>query len=131
MSQLQSYKQLIVWQKAMDLTVLIYKITETFPKSEIYGLISQIRRAAVSIPSNIAEGYGRSSPKEYGQFYTVAYGSLLEVETQLTLSFRLGYIAQAKLGQIFTTIEEMSKMLHVMILKTKKLGPKSYLTNPN
>ena len=134
MSELQSYKQLIVWQKSMDLVEMIYKITDSFPKSELYGLISQIRRSAVSIPSNIAEGYGRTSPKDYGQFYTIAYGSLLELETQLTISYRLGFVIKQELDQIFSLIEEISKMLHVMILRTKKLdpnsklSPKSYLT---
>jgi len=128
MSTLQSYKQLIVWQKAMDLAEMIYKITDVFPKSELYGLVSQIRRSVVSIPSNIAEGYGRSSPKEYGQFYCIAYGSLLELETQITLSSRLAYIDKDSLNTVLVIIEEISKMLHVMILKTKQLGPKSYST---
>lgn len=135
MSYLQSYKQLIVWQKSMNLAEMVYKITEIFPKSELYGLISQIRRAAVSIPSNIAEGYGRTSPKDYGQFYTIAYGSLLELETQLTLSYRLNFITEKTLNQVLPLIDEVAKMLHVMILRTKKpnveskLSPKSYLTN--
>lgn len=130
MSQLQSYKQLIVWQKAMELAALIYKISGKFPKEELYGLISQIRRAAVSIPSNIAEGYGRNTPGEYGQFYAIAYGSVLELETQLILSHQLGYLASSEFTQANSLIEEVSKMLHVMILKTRKgvftqLSPRS------
>ena len=112
----------------MDLAELIYKVTENFPKSELYGLVSQIRRAVVSIPSNIAEGYGRNSPKEYGQFYAISYGSLLELETQVALSYRLGFASNTQLNQILSLMEEISKMLHVMILKTKQLSPKSYLT---
>lgn len=135
MSILQSYKQLIVWQKSMVLAEMIYKTTEVFPKEELCGLVSQIRRAAVSIPSNIAEGYGRSSPKAYGQFYAIAYGSLLELETQLLLAQKLGFLNENDLAKSASLIEEVSKMLHVMILKTRvnkfslKLGPKSYPTN--
>jgi four helix bundle protein len=122
MSLLQSYKQLIVWQKSMELAETVYKVTELFPKTELYGLVSQIRRAVVSIPSNIAEGYGRSSPKEYGQFYSIAYGSLLELETQLTLSSRLDFLSSNDLQKTNSLIEEISKMLHVMILKTRRGG---------
>lgn len=125
MSTLQSYKQLIVWQKSMLLVELIYKVTETFPRSELYGLVSQIRRAAVSIPSNIAEGYGRVSPRDYGQFYSISYGSLLELETQIELAHRLGFIDEQSLLKIASLTEEVSKMLHTMIIKTRKLGPKS------
>lgn len=77
----QSFKDLIVWQKAYRLVLEIYKITKDFPKYEMYGLAQQMRRAAVSIPSNIAEGYGRKHKAEYRQFLPVAYGSLLELET--------------------------------------------------
>lgn len=86
MNATHSFKDLIVWQKSMLLARKIYLATENFPKIEHYGLVSQMRRAAVSIPSNIAEGYGRKSSKEYTQFYSIAYGSLLELETQMILS---------------------------------------------
>ena len=86
---LRSYRDLLVWQKALELTVLIYRLSEGFPRTEIYGLTSQIRRASVSVPSNIAEGYGRGSRKEYLQFLFVAQGSLKELETQTILSQRL------------------------------------------
>lgn len=119
MSQLQSYKQLIVWQKSMLLAEKIYKITEKFPQAELYGLISQLRRAAVSVPSNIAEGYGRNSAKEYGHFYAIAYGSLLELETQIILASRLSFLKESDFNDINLIIEEVSKMLHVMILKTR------------
>lgn len=123
--KLKSYKDLIVWQKAMDLCEMVYAVTKEFPKHELFGLVSQIQRSAVSVPSNIAEGYSRFSPKEYGQFYTISYGSLLELETQLTLACRLGYITQKQLNPPQLLIEEIAKMLHVMILKTKQLSPKS------
>ena len=84
--KLNSYKELIVWQKAMDLTVEIYRLTGLFPKSELYGIVSQMRRAAVSIPSNIAEGFARKYTKEYNQYLSVAYSSTQELETQLILS---------------------------------------------
>jgi four helix bundle protein len=77
----KSYRELLVWQKAMELTVLVYRLTEGFPKREIYGLAAQIRRAGVSVPSNIAEGYGRGSRREYIQFLSIAQGSLKELET--------------------------------------------------
>jgi four helix bundle protein len=87
----KSHKDLKVWQESMDLVIQIYKISEDFPKHEIYGLSSQIRRAAVSIPSNIAEGAGRSGEKEFIRFLYIALGSLSEVETQLEISQRLNY----------------------------------------
>jgi four helix bundle protein len=89
--KLRSYKELIVWQKAYKLVLEIYKFTVNFPKTETYGLVQQIRRAAVSIPSNIAEGYGRKSKIDYHRFLSIAYGSLLELETQYMLSVDLGY----------------------------------------
>lgn len=86
---IHSYKDLIVWQKAMDLIVAIYKLTEEFPKSEIYGLTAQMRRSAISIPSNIAEGRRRGSRKDYRQFLIMAYGSGSELETQIEITKRL------------------------------------------
>ena len=92
MEILKSHKDLKVWQESMNLVILIYKVSEDFPKHEIYGLSSQIRRAAVSIPSNIAEGAGRKGENEFKRFLYIALGSLSEVETQLEISKRLGYI---------------------------------------
>jgi four helix bundle protein len=88
----KSFKDLIVWQKAYRLVLEVYKITKTFPRSETYGLTQQIRRAAISLPSNIAEGYGRKHKAEYQQFLSIAYASLLELETQYLLSLDLNYI---------------------------------------
>ncbi|MCJ7814188.1 MAG: four helix bundle protein, partial [Candidatus Atribacteria bacterium] len=85
MLKTRSFKDLIVWQKAYGLVLEVYKITKAFPRSEIYGLTQQIRRAAISIPSNIAEGYGRKHKAEYQQFLSIAYASLLELETQYLL----------------------------------------------
>ena len=92
MDKIKSHKDLKVWQESMTLVVQIYKISEDFPKHEVYGLSSQIRRAAVSIPSNIAEGAGRKGENEFTRFLYIALGSLSEVETQLEISHRLGYI---------------------------------------
>jgi four helix bundle protein len=89
-----SYRELLIWQKAKALAVHIYRQTENFPKTETYGLRSQLRRAAVSIPSNVAEGQGRLTRGEFQQFLGHARGSLLELETQLAISFDLGYLAQ-------------------------------------
>ncbi|MCX5696619.1 MAG: four helix bundle protein, partial [Candidatus Omnitrophica bacterium] len=87
----KSFKDLIVWQKAYTLVIEIYRVSKVFPKDEIYGLSQQMRRCSVSIPSNIAEGYGRYFDKEYKQFLSIAYGSLCELETQYLLSIDLGY----------------------------------------
>jgi four helix bundle protein len=91
-----SYRELIVWQKAKALATHIYRETESFPKCEIYGLTSPLRRAAVSVPSNIAEGQGRLTSGEFRQFLGHSRGSLLEVDTQLAIAFDLGYLAKEK-----------------------------------
>jgi four helix bundle protein len=91
-----SYKDLIAWQKAMDLAEEIYRATRTFPREKLYGLTSQLRRSAVSVPSNIAEGQGRLTPGEFKQFLGHARGSLLELETQVQLAGRLGYCSEGQ-----------------------------------
>lgn len=115
MTKIQSYKELVVWQKSIILVKEIYKITKHYPKAELFALVSQIRRAVISIPSNIAEGYGRRSHKEYLQFYSIAYGSALEVETQLILSKELNFITQAEFNQAASVLTEVIKMLYVMV----------------
>lgn len=92
MDKIKSHKDLKVWQESMDFVVMIYVITEQFPTKEAFGLTSQLRRASISIPSNIAEGAGRKGGKEFSRFLYISLGSLSEVETQLEISFRLGYI---------------------------------------
>lgn len=116
--KIQSYKELIVWQKSILLVKEIYKITKYYPKDESFALVNQIRRAVVSIPSNIAEGYGRKSHKEYQQFYAIAYGSALEAETQLIISKELGFINQIEFNQTESILIEVIKMLYVMVYKT-------------
>lgn len=116
---LKSYKELIVWQKSMDLAILIFTLTAKFPKSELYGLVSQMRRATVAIPSNIAEGYGRRSRKEFRQFITIAFGSALELETQLTLAKKLQLTVATNFDRAENLLQEILKMLNSMITKLK------------
>ena len=109
-----AFRDLIVWQKAMDLTVEIYKIVKYLPKEETYALSDQIRRAAVSIPSNIAEGQGRITAKEFIRFLSMAHGSLCELSTQIELCERLNYIEQSQTESIHNQISEIAKMLYVL-----------------
>mgnify|MGYP001610718026 FL=1 len=112
---LKNYKELNVWQKAYQFCLEIYKITMSFPKEERYGLTSQIRRAAVSVPSNIAEGYGRKTTKEYIQALYIAYGSNCELETQIMLSGDLGYIKGENLERLQKDIGDIERMLKGLI----------------
>ena len=109
----QSFKDLIVWQKSYQLVLEIYKITKEFPKEEVYGLAQQMRRSSVSIPSNIAEGYGRQFNKEYKQYLFISYGSLCELETQYLLSIDLKYTN--KNSKIETLMKEVGGMLYRML----------------
>ncbi|MHB8755422.1 MAG: four helix bundle protein [Candidatus Acidiferrales bacterium] len=109
--KVRSYRDLIVWQKAMDLVRAIYNLTASFPVDERFGLISQIRRAAVSVPSNIAEGQARHTSREFVQFISHAEGSLAEVDTQLTLSNQLRFCEASQTAEISSLIEEIRKML--------------------
>ena len=119
--RLSNYKELSVWQKSFAITLKIYTITDNFPKHELYGLTSQIRRASVSIPSNIAEGYSRNHIKEYLQHLSIAYGSLSELETQLLLAKALKYINEEHAETLFNEIAEIGRMLYGLknSLKTK------------
>jgi four helix bundle protein len=121
---IKSYKELIVWQKSMQLVKEVFLATDKFPKSEMYGLISQMRRCSVSIPSNIAEGYGRKSKKEYSQFYSIAYGSTLELETQLIISKELAFVDIKDFQRINSLLEEVAKMLNFMTSKMRELDPR-------
>ena len=109
-----NYKELKVWQKAMDLTVEVYKLVKLLPKEETYALSDQMRRAVVSIPSSIAEGQGRNSDKEFIQFLSIARGSLWELETQIEICLRIGYIDQSLTTNIYNLIAEISKMLNAL-----------------
>ena len=111
---MKSYKELIVWQKAMDLAEEVYRFSEEFPREEIYALTNQVRRAAVSIPSNIAEGQTRRSKAEFLNFLSIAQGSLAEVETQLLLAIRLSYLSESVAQTALQLREEVSKMLSAL-----------------
>ena len=114
-----SYKDLVVWQKAMDLVVEIYKLTDKFPKHEQYGLTSQMRRATVSIPSNIAEGYRRGTRKDYRKFVLISFGSGAELETQLNLSQRLKYCNEKDLIAINDLLDSIMRMLNKLVRSLK------------
>lgn len=119
MSSIKSYRDLIVWQKAMLVVTKIYEETKLFPVSEMYGLINQMRRCAVSIPSNIAEGYGRNSTNDYKRFLQIASGSLYELQTQTEIAFNLSYITEIKFKEIIDLCIEIDKMLYSLIQKLK------------
>jgi four helix bundle protein len=108
---ISSFRELKVWQLGMDLAERIYLLTNTFPKSEIYGLTSQMRRSAVSITSNLAEGHGRNSTREFLQFTAISFGSICELETQLLLSHRLDYLKISELETTLSVLTETSKTI--------------------
>ena len=112
---INSYKDLIVWQRAIELTIAVYDITELFPKEEIYGLTSQMRRCAVSIPSNIAEGRLRGTKKDYLNFLRIANGSGAELETQIEIAKKLSKTKRINFSKADSLLEEVMKMLNVMI----------------
>ncbi len=115
--RIQSFKDLEIWQRGINLTESIYKLTKLFPDEERYCLTSQIRRAAISIPSNIAEGFGRRYNKEYRQFLHVSLGSCAELITQLIIAARLKYIDENTLNKLSTEADEISKMIMALIKK--------------
>jgi four helix bundle protein len=116
---IHSYKDLIVWQKGIELVAAVYDFTKDFPKEELFGLSSQIKRAAVSIPTNIAEGRHRGSRKDFLQFVRIAYASGAELETELHIAEKLKFGESEKLEKIRKILEEEMKMLHVMIGKLR------------
>src|SRR3979411_1014515 len=105
--KVRHYQELIVWQKAMDLVEEVYKVSRSFPREEIYGLTSQLRRAAVSIPSNVAEGQGRRTTTDFLRHLSIAYGSLLEVETQVLIATRLNYPARGNCSKVLKMAGEV------------------------
>jgi four helix bundle protein len=108
----KNYQDLVAWQKAMDLVELVYTSTRSWPREEIYGLTSQVRRAAVSIPSNIAEGQGRTSTKEFMHHLSMAYGSLREVETQVLIAKRLGYLPGDIIERLLANTGEVGRLIN-------------------
>jgi len=129
-----SFRDLVVWQKAVQLSLAIYKMTSVFPAPEQFGLINQLRRAAVSVASNVAEGYGRSTKGEYVQFLGHARGSIFELQTQLVISRELGFGTQQDCRQAESLADEVGRMLNVMMSKLRtpdfRVRPKSLTPNP-
>lgn len=118
MSSVKSYKDLLIWQKGLEIVSNIYKLVEEFPKDELYALTSQMKRASISIPSNIAEGYGRSSTQSYISFINISRGSLFELETQLIIANELKFVKNQDLyNTIIEQILEESKMMNSFINK--------------
>jgi four helix bundle protein len=118
----KTYRDLIVWQKSMALITEVYKVTKNFPHDEMYGLVVQMRRCSVSIPSNIAEGYGRNSTPDYIRFLKMALGSLYELQTQLDISQNLKYLQDDTFGQLFESSREVERMLSSLIRKLDDKG---------
>lgn len=117
----RSYRDLLVWQRGMDLAQGVYETTRTWPREERFGLTDQVRRAAASVPANIAEGHGRLSPRDFLHHCSIARGSLSEVETHLTLAYRLSYINQSAHDLLLAQTTEVARLLHGLIrhLRTK------------
>lgn len=108
----RNYSDLVAWQRAMDLVEMVYKATAKFPKEEIYCLTNQLRRAVVSIPSNIAEGQGRKSPNDFRRFLAISYGSLREVETQILIARRLNYMTEAQTERMMNLAGEAGRLIN-------------------
>jgi len=121
-AEIKSHKDLIVWQKSVELCSIVYKITDAFPQREVYALSSQMRRAAVSIASNIAEGRARHTRKDFSHFLSIAYGSAAELETQLLIATRLSFCSESAYGKTNAQLSEVSKMLRAMIGKLDTNG---------
>ena len=118
---MKTYKDLLVWQKSMGLVTEIYKVSKSFPKEEVYGLTSQMRRCAVSIPSNMAEGYGRNSTSDYIRFLRIAAGALHELQTQMEISLNLCYFNKSTFDKLYESSREIERMLSSL---TRKLSDK-------
>lgn len=116
---LQTYKDFIVWHKSVDLATEIYRLVKLLPKEETYALSDQMRRAVVSIPSNIAEGQGRNSTRDFIKFLAIARGSQKELETQLEICVRIGYISRSEIANAMNLCEEVGKMLSKLVRKLK------------
>lgn len=117
---MDTHKDLRVWQQSMDMVASIYEKTKTFPKEELFGMVSQIRRAAVSVPSNIAEGYARGTDREKLHFLKISSGSMSEVDTQLLLCMKLGYLNQETYEELSEMVTSVWKQLNALISSIKK-----------
>ena len=124
MNEIKDFKDLVVWQRAMDLVAEVYQVVKKLPKEELYALSDQIRRAVISIPSNIAEGYGRNSSKEFSHFISIAKGSKSELETQLLLCVKIDYLKESDIQNVMYLIDQVGKMLYSL---QKKLTVNQWL----
>lgn len=111
----KDYRDLIAWQKAMDLAIMVYKVTAKFPREELYGLTAQLRKSGVSVPSNIAEGQGRRSKREFLHHLSIAHGSLSEAETQLLIARRLDYLEKTELDDVMNVAAETGRLVNGLI----------------
>jgi len=116
----RNYSELIVWQRALDLVAMVYASTKAFPKEELYGLTNQLRRAVVSIPPNIAEGQGRRSTNEFVRYLSIAHGSLREVETQIPMAERLGYLEELASRELMNSASEVGRLINGLINSLKR-----------
>jgi four helix bundle protein len=126
----QSFRKLVVWQRAMQLTVAIYRLTRDFPREETYGLTSQMRRAAVSLPSNIAEGHGRLSTKEFRQFLGIARASNFELQTQLEIARELQFGKLGFIDEAESLSHEVGRMIYAILASTKEPTSKKLISEP-
>jgi four helix bundle protein len=117
---MKTYRELIVWQKAMELVTHIYKLSKSFPKEESFGLTSQMRRSAVYIPANVAEGYGRKSTQDYLRFLNIARSSTYELQTLLEIANNLNYITSDSFSNVFEKSKEIERMLSALIAKISR-----------
>jgi four helix bundle protein len=117
MAEINDFKDLLIWQKGMDIAEKCYLLTKNFPKEEIYGMVQQIRRSSVSIPANIAEGYGRRSSRDYARFLNISQGSINELETHLILSERIGLCTLNEIDLIIKLLHEETRMIIALIKK--------------
>ena len=116
---MKTFRDLLVWQKSMNFVTVVYQISKTFPNEELFGLTSQIRRCSISIPSNISEGFGRDSVKDYLRFLNIAISSLFELQTQLEIAFNLQYILKEKFDELYELSREIERMLSSFIRSIK------------
>lgn len=119
MNKIRSYQDLIVWQRSVDLVVKIYELTDPFPTEERFGLTSQIRRSAVSIPSNIAEGQARNTKATFANHVDIALGSADELETQLTIALKINYITQNNFDDLISELTEIIRMLYGLLCRLR------------
>ena len=127
---IKSFKELIVWQKAMSLAEEIYRVAKKLPKEETFALGDQLRRASAAIPSNIAEGFGRRTKRDYASFLMIARGSLFETETQLLLCVRVRYLNESDIKPALAMLDEVGKMLNSVIAKLRSASPQPLTPNP-